>query len=119
MKANNVRESILVKKLERQKIKRNAVKGAAKPIDLEGIRDLQTDGLLTFEAFVDNIGSIFPFILNQVSEGVGIREIERIMGMKARVLEQFLQRHKLLGNKVRKARAVKLDSNHDLIDIFS
>jgi hypothetical protein len=119
MRSKAVKESILVKKLKFKRIKRNATRGASNPIDLDGIKALQREGVLKLEDLYENIGSIFPFILNLVSEGESIRGIERIIGVRTRVLEQMLQRIPYLAKEVKKAKQVRVDRDHDLIDIFS
>jgi hypothetical protein len=111
MSNKGVKESSLIKKLKTRKIIRNATRAAAKPITLEEIKAIHVNGLLTFEAFTENIGKIFPFIIECVSSGMKIRAIERYIGMKERMLEQYLQRHPRLMRDVQNARKIRLDDN--------
>lgn len=118
-KLKGLKESFLLKKIKRKNLERSALRGASKPINMEGIRELQTDGVLGIETFQDNIGAIFPFILNQISEGVTLKGLERLMGMNDRVLISFMERYPRLGNEIKKARRIRTDRDHDIIDIFS
>lgn len=113
-----VLESSRLKKLKSQKIIRNALRGAATPITLEEIRALHTDNVLELETFYDNIGAIFPFVLGKVSEGLSIRKIEALIGMKPRSLDELLLRYKRLSMEVRQARKIRTDSNSPNNDIF-
>lgn len=114
-----VKESLRARKLISQKIIKRALRGAANPITIEEIRILQVQGVLDLEVFYENIGSIFPFILDKVSEGMSIRAIQRYIGMNDRSLQELLQRYPRLNEEVKKARRIQVDRNHDLIDIFS
>lgn len=118
-KLKGLKESFLLKKIKRKNLERAALRGATKPIDLAGIQALQSNGVLDIETFQDNIGSIFPFMLNQISEGETLKGLERLFGMKPRVLVSFMERYPRLGNEIKKARRIRTDRDHDLIDIFS
>ena len=107
---NGSKESSLIKKLERQKILRNANRSAARPLTLGDISSVQVDGVLTYQAFIDNISAIFPLIIELVNEGNSIYQIEKTLGFNERVLHSFLQRFPSLGDKIKKARKLKTDS---------
>lgn len=109
MRSKAVIESLRERKLKTQKINRRALRGAADPISFEGIQALQVDGLLSIEVFKENIGSIFPFILEKVSEGIKIQAIERMIGMNHRSLQQFIMRNSRIKEQIKKARSIRTD----------
>lgn len=119
MKNKGALESSRIKKAKRRKIQDKALRGANKPLDFEGIEALKVEGVLTYEVFTTNIGRIMPFILSRISEGETLKGLERLLGMNDRSLIQFFQRFPVLNVQIREARKIRVDRNHDIIDIFS
>jgi hypothetical protein len=101
--------SLHAKKLISQKIIRNALRGAATPITIEEIQALQVNGSLSLEVFYENIGSIFPFVLECISKGMSFPRIERLIGMKHRQISEVFLRYPRLNEEAQKARRVKTD----------
>lgn len=61
------------------------------------------------EILKENIGSIFPLVLNLVADGHSISKIEKLLGMKDRLLENLLMRYSRLGEAVNEARKIRSD----------
>lgn len=103
--------SLRERKSKRKKLIRNALRGAAGPITLEDIRIFQIEGSINLESLKENIGSIFPLVLNLVADGHSISSIEKMLGMKDRLLENLLMRYRPLGEAVIMARKVANDDS--------
>ncbi len=102
---------------EREKIYINAFSLRTKQITPEKLKALKSKGM-NIEIFKENLGSLFPLILQRVSEGMTIKLIAHEIGLSHRSLERFLQRHTRLDKAIRKARAIRSDSDTP-IDILT
>ena len=107
-----LKESIRIKKQKAKRIIENATRSAARPLSLTDIKALQTDNHLDIETFYENIGGIFPFILERVQEGMSISRIEKLIGLNDRVLENILQRYPRLNVVINEARSLKTDDSY-------
>lgn len=95
-------------KRHKEIVKLKAVSGC-KPYSVEEIRLLNVQ---TIEQLNDNISGIFPVVLSLTcNDGMSIRAIEEHLYIKSRLINNLLNRHRVLAEYVRKARTLKTDVN--------
>ena len=99
---------------ERDSLQKQALDKATKPIADEALRLLMVNGRLATATFKDNIAKIFPRILLMAASGQSIKHIEAFIGVKERVLVDFLAKHKRCHKAVKDARRLNLDKRHEL-----
>jgi hypothetical protein len=101
--------SLLTKKKRRENILRNARSGAGRPATIESIRAKHP---MSKEQFYNEIGSIFPLILEMTSMGYTIAEIEEALGFHDQFIKRVLNYLPKLRELVQEARKTKLDDAH-------
>ena len=104
---------ILFKRNEKKRITRNALRGAASPLSQEDARQLfefVTDYYEKVSIFNDNIGSLFPLILDMVASGCSLRRIEKSLSLTPRFLWRWLECRERLAQAVREARRIRRGS---------
>lgn len=78
---------------------------------LEEVEAIQVNRILEIETFYDNVGSIFPLILEMIQSGLSISKIEKRLGFKDRSLENSLQTYTRLNDAINEVRKLKSDSH--------
>lgn len=100
---------IETKKIEKKKQVRRALRGAGKPWTLHNCREnfeKRNNTREKIEVFNDNIGGIFPLILDLTSQGWSLPRIEKEMCLTNRMLWRWLETRPSLAKAVRAARGL-------------
>jgi hypothetical protein len=101
------RQNILrTKKLERDKFTKNCLRGAAKPMTID---DAKAIGPIDMKIMKENAGSLFQLVLELVSKGHGLPEIEKLCNFKPRYLDNLMMNFPRLHARIKEARTIKTD----------
>jgi len=95
------------KKNERDKFTRNCLRGAAESLTIE---DAKLLGPIDMKVMKENAGGLFALVVDLVSKGHGLPEIEKMLNFKHKFLDNLMTNFPRLAAKVREARKLRLDA---------